>query len=317
MLAYCKKHELPLQTELIPEGMGAKIHWLGDRSLQKCKVILYFHGTFYWKPLRQDVKITPSFVTKDHQKMIRNRLTVVRPIQFVVRCSKVLQDKGERAVIAFVEYGLTPENRYPTQYLQAVRALNYVLQKDYQPADLILGGDSAGGNICLAIMSLALHAANDTLSQPTLPSPLAGVFLICPWVSFQSSSSSYRDNAAIDIVLAPQMHHWAEAFLPVALAASQRLDDSVIHNLVEPVSAETAWWKGFPAQQVLMVGGDKEVFRDDIKELGKKLAGASVTTSTVICENQIHIECILDAQYGDTPGKMSVTIWDWLARLVS
>jgi len=41
-----KEHGLHYAVEHVPNGNGAKIHWLGDRS--SSKAILYFHGISAW-----------------------------------------------------------------------------------------------------------------------------------------------------------------------------------------------------------------------------------------------------------------------------
>lgn len=38
--------------------------------------------------------------------------------------------------------GLTPEVKYPTQYLQGIQALRHILKLGYQPGDVIISGAS-------------------------------------------------------------------------------------------------------------------------------------------------------------------------------
>lgn len=55
---------------------------------------------------------------------------------------------GTSVAWLFVAYSLTPSRTYPTPIREGVEALKYVLeQKHRQPSEIIIGGDSAGGNL--------------------------------------------------------------------------------------------------------------------------------------------------------------------------
>lgn len=79
---------------------------------------------------------------------------------------------------------------------------------------IFVGGDSAGGNLALALLSHILHAQptfEDDLSVK-LSAPLAGAVLTSPWVKFPTDDDSVRRNAGSDFVCKSAADRWAAAF---------------------------------------------------------------------------------------------------------
>ncbi len=72
-----------------------------------------------------------------------------------------------------LDYRLTPEHRFPAQLEDALNAYRWLLEKGTDPDSLILVGDSAGGNLALALLLAAreskvpLPALAVALSPPT------------------------------------------------------------------------------------------------------------------------------------------------------
>jgi len=72
-----------------------------------------------------------------------------------------------------LDYRLTPEHRFPAQLEDALSAYRWLLENGADPDSLILAGDSAGGNLALALLltardsKLALPALTVALSPPT------------------------------------------------------------------------------------------------------------------------------------------------------
>ncbi|KAH7081941.1 Alpha/Beta hydrolase protein [Paraphoma chrysanthemicola] len=274
----CKDLQLPWQVEEIPYSKGAKLHWIGDRSA--ANVLLYFHGGGFG---------LPAF--PGH-------------IQFLASCMEKAATAGNKLLVAVLEYGLTPVTKYPTQYLQAVQALRYVIAAGYPPSRIVVGGDSAGGNMVLGLLSSISHS-HPSIPALQLSTPLKGALLISPWVSFSKDWESYRLNADRDLVSASGMLEWADVF-----AGPEERD-----NFSEPIKADADWWRAVPVEKTLLVWGEHEVFRDSIAEVAETLVKAGVSIKTVECERQVHVESILDSQSGLEHGPMSKEIWDWLTSV--
>jgi acetyl esterase/lipase len=165
-----------------------------------------------------------------------------------------------------------------------------------------MGGDSAGGNLALAVMGHILHPM-DELEALELQKPLAGVMLLSPWISFREDTKSFTENSGTDICGPDLLRQMATLFLPEKSSSWS-----------EPLLAEPSWWKGFPARSVLNIWGELEMLRDSVSEMGEKLTQAGVNVENVECPLHVHVDCVLDAQSGLEPGLMATKIWEWLPK---
>ncbi|ETV98070.1 hypothetical protein, variant, partial [Aphanomyces invadans] len=88
-----------------------------------------------------------------------------------------------RAVRLFsVEYDLAPEHPYPRAINQALDAYLWLLDQGVASTNILLMGDSAGGN---AVLSLLQRGRQQNVAMPA-----CGV-LISPWVDLSVSTPSY------------------------------------------------------------------------------------------------------------------------------
>jgi len=117
----------------------------------------------------------------------------------------------------------------------------------------MLGGDSAGGNLALELLSSLSHPRSD---MPTIRStePVAATMLISPWVTFDTSAASFHDNQYADCVEKPALEDWSNAYLGEAAPDGYN----------SPLAAPKGWWKGLKSVELCIVYGEYEVFRDDI-----------------------------------------------------
>ncbi|EXJ65787.1 uncharacterized protein A1O5_11028 [Cladophialophora psammophila CBS 110553] len=276
----CARLGQTVKTEDIPDSEGAKVHWIGDSSAPSA--ILYFHGGGLGLP------------------------AMPGHIAFLVDTQQRLAKEGKPFSIAFVEYGLSPQHRFPTQYRQAVQALKTVLQSGRKPSDVIIGGDSAGGNLTLGILSATKH------SHPGIPwlelaSPLKGALLISPWVDLSvGTSKSWIENKDKDIV--------STTIIPELVG--NLVSDDERGEFSDPARADSKWWADTPVSSILALAGTHELFCDDIREVCHKLKEAGLNVEAVECPKQVHIDCMLDAQSGLEHGAMSHAIWDWLKKVL-
>ena len=88
--------------------------------------------------------------------------------------------------VVFLDYKLAPEYKYPTQFNEALDLWNDLTNRQgYNAADIIVGGDSAGGNLTLSMM-LKIRDMN-------MQMPRAG-FCISPWADMLGKGKSYEEN---------------------------------------------------------------------------------------------------------------------------
>ena len=85
-------------------------------------------------------------------------------------------------VLSF-EYRLAPEHPFPAAIEDAVAMWDYLMYMGYGARDVIVAGDSAGGNLAL---ELALKLKEQGRAQPR------GLVLFSPWTDMTASGKSYR-----------------------------------------------------------------------------------------------------------------------------
>lgn len=102
-----------------------------------------------------------------------------------------LADSTSMDVLSF-DYRLAPENPYPAAIQDAMKAWNYLMLLGYGARDIIIAGDSAGGNMAL---SLVLKLKEEERLLPR------GLVLMSPWTDLTSSGKSHETKAQIDPVL--------------------------------------------------------------------------------------------------------------------
>ena len=96
-------------------------------------------------------------------------------------------------VTAFhIDYRLAPEHPYPAAIEDALKAYRRILAMGFSADNLIVGGESAGGNLAAALL---LKVREEKLPQP------AGLYLLSPWLDMTSTAESYRRSATRDPII--------------------------------------------------------------------------------------------------------------------
>ena len=93
------------------------------------------------------------------------------------------------------EYRLAPEFPYPAAVEDALRAWDYLMLQGCGARDIVLAGDSAGGNLALVLCNRLKTAGRK------LPGAL---ILMSPWTDMTMSGQSYTERAEIDPMLTPE-----------------------------------------------------------------------------------------------------------------
>lgn len=94
------------------------------------------------------------------------------------------------------------------------------------------------------------------------------------------------------------------------------IDEADYNEYSVPLSANPDWWKGFPVKQTLIVSGDDELFRDDIRELSESMKEVKNLTM-VNCQKEVHDACVFDAVFGLETADMAKTVFAWLGQIFS
>ena len=177
-----------------------------------------------------------------------------------VVCRK-LADEGELMVIS-VDYRLAPEHKFPAAVDDAIASTKWIAanarQLGIDASRLMVGGDSAGGNLA-AVVTLAARDGNGPR--------IAGQVLIYPATDFSMAHPSHAEPET-SILLTHSVIRW---FRDHYLNGSADVHDW----RASPVRAKTLI--GLPPAYVLTAGADP--LRDEGDEYAKALkeAGVSVT----------------------------------------
>ncbi|KEF57828.1 uncharacterized protein A1O9_05748 [Exophiala aquamarina CBS 119918] len=257
-----------LPTETFQLKSGVKAFWLGDHKAAKY-IVIYSHGG--------------GFSLDGDDTHIRFWNTV----------QDGLKSSNIPIATLFLEYTLVPHATYPTQISEAVEAVNYVLADLKRPAsDIILAGDSAGGNMALAILSHLTHPSPDL--PPITLSPgdkLKALVLIGPWTSFRTDFPSATRNGFRDLVTVEGGSAWSKDYL----------GGKETGPYAEALLAPEDWWRDAKVEQLLAVAGADELLIDPINEWFAKYKAANPTSSTlVVAPHETHIQPIIALRFGDT-----------------
>jgi acetyl esterase/lipase len=169
-------------------------------------------------------------------------------------------------VLSF-DYRLAPEYPYPAALQDAVKAWNYLMLLGYGARDVIVAGDSAGGNLAL---SLVFKLKEEERLLPR------GLVLLSPWTDLTSSGKSHETRKELDPVL-------DEAYLERMIqnyAPSENLENPMISPLFGDFS-------GFP--KTYIQAGDNEILLSDAVSLQKKMSRDGVSAKIDIYKGMWHV----------------------------
>ena len=183
--------------------------------------------------------------------------------------SKVLASKLTRAtgldVLAF-DYRLAPEHPYPAAVQDAQAVWDHLMYQGFGARDVVLAGDSAGGNMAL-VLCLKLRAEGRMLPGALL--------LMSPWTDMTCSGESLTERADIDPVLTP------EYIYAVREAYAGGLDPA--QPELSPLLADLA---GLPP--TLIQVGTHEILFSDAERLAERMKAAGTECRLEVWEGMWH-----------------------------
>ncbi|QYX56497.1 alpha/beta hydrolase [Roseovarius sp. SCSIO 43702] len=156
-----------------------------------------------------------------------------------------------RCRVVLPDYAKAPDRAFPAAVEDALCAYRAL---EAEPGGVILGGDSAGGGLALAILGEIVRLG---LRRPR------GLFAFSPLTDMTFSGASLRENAACDAVLpAERAGEMAEMYLAG-------------HDPADPrASPLFAGFAGAPP--VWLCVGDTEILRDDARRMAERLRAQGV-----------------------------------------
>ncbi|MDO8212860.1 alpha/beta hydrolase fold domain-containing protein [Conexibacter sp. CPCC 206217] len=157
-----------------------------------------------------------------------------------------------------LDYRLPPEATLPAPIEDALAAYAQLLAEGRSAERIVVAGDSAGGNLALA---LALHAVEARLPRP------AGLVLLSPWADLTHSGESFTRNGLIDPFIPPvALKRFAQVAAGGADPAGWR-----ISPLFAP---EQLWREAIPPLHIQV--GSTELLLDDARAIARRSHGTGL-----------------------------------------
>jgi len=172
--------------------------------------------------------------------------------------------------VLFLDYSFTPEFKYPSQLSEAALAYNYLLSDlQIDPANIILGSDSAGSNLALQLLR-HIETPHPKVPIRIIPSSRPGkCILVSPWTSQSVASPSFHLNESYDVITKRQLQSWGD-----------RWADGKCDEFTDPLLVDDNSWASI-LPPTLVISGEQEIMQDDIKLFCTKLKKVSRDTSNL------------------------------------
>ncbi len=169
-------------------------------------------------------------------------------------------------VISF-DYRLAPEHPYPAAAEDAMKVWDYLMLMGYGARDIILTGDSAGGNLALSLV-LKLKEQERLLPR--------GLILLSPWTDLTSSGDSFRTKAEVDPVLdSTYIERMIQAYAP---------EQDLKNPLISPLFGD---FTGFPPTYIQV--GENEILLSDSVRLHQAFVDANVSVKIDVYPGMWHV----------------------------
>lgn len=218
---------------------GVPVRWIKAPGANGQQVLIYLHGGGF----------KMGSLTSHHDLMVR------------------LSEAAGCRVLG-VDYRLMPEHGFPEPLLDVLAVYDWLLAQGFEPNQLAIAGDSAGGGLAAATL-LALR-------DKDRPLPAAAV-LLSAWTDLSANGASYETRAEAD--------PFHQRPMIVALA-TQYLGEGgdPLNPLASPLHGEL---DGLPP--LLLQVGDRETGLDDSTLFAAKARTSGVSVELQVWPEMIHV----------------------------
>lgn len=202
------------------------------------RVVLYLHGGGY---------VIGSI--KSHRYLMQN----------------ISRQSGARTL--GLDYRLAPEHPFPAAVEDASKAYRWLLDQGYEPKNIAIAGDSAGGGLTLATLV--------KLRDEGIPLPVAGV-LISPWADLTGEAGSVISRADSDPMVS------ADGLF--SLAGKYLNGEDAKNPLASPVFADLS-----SLPPLLVHVGGREILYDDAITVVNNAKAAKVEVELLDAAEMFHV----------------------------
>jgi acetyl esterase/lipase len=220
--------------------------WVSRKAVKTDDVLLYMHGGGF-------VAGSPD----THMHMIAD-------LAGALGCEAVMP-----------RYRLAPENPFPAAFEDCLAVYQGLLARGLRANQIVLGGDSAGGALTLALLGYLSDAGMD------LPQ---SAFALSPVVDMSARFDSMKENAKSEVLLI------SERFAEIGAMYATKAD--LTHPHASPIYA-----KFERCPPLLLHHCDGEVLRDDTLEMQNKLVGLGHNVLVRSFPNAFHVFHIMRGHF--------------------
>jgi monoterpene epsilon-lactone hydrolase len=178
----------------------------------------------------------------------------------LARLAKACQMK-----VLAIDYRLAPEHPFPAALDDALTAYHWLISQDYDPSNIVIAGDSAGGGLAIATLV--------SLRDDKLPLPACAVCL-SPWLNLSHTEQKSNNNN--------------DPFLnPTILDVYARYyagETDTANPLISPIFADL---QGLPP--ILIQVGTNEILLDQIQDFYEKARQANVEIELDCWQGMFHV----------------------------
>lgn len=282
--------KLKERIDTLPD-MSSSVMWLGDPS-KADKVVLFFHGGGFKAPM-----------SPGHLEWCLQAYVYANPTMNIA--------------VAVLQYSLAPHATFPVQLSQAASAFVHLLSHyGFTPKNIVIGGDSAGGNLTSQLLGHLLHPHPEVKSVQ-IDEPLLGAFLVSPLLSASTTTSSFKENDGIDMLSA----------YSATLAVSDALESTdhkskgqVREGWATPVDVDESWLDELSGicRNLYITVGQQEVLRDQgvlFADIVRR-RNPDLETRLEISWNEAHDFILLEGA-SEVVGDATTRMRNWFKSLVS
>lgn len=215
---------------------GMYAEWIIPEGADPDKIVMYIHGGGF---------ISGSCLT--------HRMHVIK---FARLCG---------AKMLLFDYRLAPEHPFPAAVEDCLSAYGWLLNQGYQPSNIIVMGESAGGTLTLSTLV--------ALKDQGIELPRAAVS-ISPVTDLTCQADSFRTNFKNDIAPMGSWTVWTGFYIA---------GNDPHHPWLSPLMADLT---GLPP--VMIYVGTYEIHLDDARNFAVKAQKSGVEVTLRVCEGMVH-----------------------------
>ncbi|KAM6497906.1 Alpha/Beta hydrolase fold [Amanita muscaria] len=157
-------------------------------------------------------------------------------------------------------------NPFPAALIDALAGYNYLVHDvGFSPSDIVIMGDSAGGNLALALTRYLLEHQHPEVNH--MPAPPGALVLVSPWCD---SSGSHETPGSTAILFKNVDYLRPLTYIKAAFLGPHGFQAAAKNKYISPSSKSlTIDFKGFP--RTFIVAGGLEMLLDEIKTLRARM----------------------------------------------